>query len=167
VVVNWLANYASEIAGVSVSGSRIIMSLYGAGAILCVPLTYKLEDHVKNDSNIVLIYSLVSVAAVMLLLLFKTPLMCGIFAMLIGIACEGGVMQLVLTIMTQFFPQSKGKCTGFYYSSSGLATFSIPIITGKIMIYGLQMIMVFDLIVALIALVLAIIIYERYRRIFG
>ncbi len=165
IVVNWLAEYSSEIAGVTIANSRMIMSLYGLGAILCVPLTYKLEDYFKDDSSISLFYTAASVIGVILLLTFSTPLMCATFAMIIGIACEGGVMQLVLTIMTRFFPQSKGRCTGLYYSLSGLATFSVPIITGQLIKYGLQSIMILDLIAAIIALILAIIIYKRYKTI--
>jgi MFS family permease len=167
IVVNWLASYAAEISGVTVASSRVIMSLYGFGALLCVPITYKLEDYLKNDANISLLYTAISAIAVVLLLLFPSSIMSAIFALLIGIATEGGVMQLVLTIMTRFFPKSKGKSTGIYYTMSGLATFCIPIITGWLLGYGLRVIMILDLIVALIALILAIIIYKRYKVVIG
>ncbi|WP_303864090.1 MFS transporter [Alkalibaculum bacchi] len=163
IVVTWLAPYAADISGVSIASSRIIMSLYGAGAILCVPLTYKLQNRFRNDSSIALMYSVVSVMAVILLLLFPTPVMCALFAMLIGIACEGGVMQLVLTIMTQFFPECKGRCTGLYYALTGVATFSIPLMTGQLIQYGLNMIMLFDLFVAIIFMILSLMIYQRYK----
>jgi MFS family permease len=163
VVINWLATYAVEMAGVTVASSKVTMSLYGLGAILCVPLTYKLEKYMKSYSSITLLYGIISVLAIVLLILFPTPLMCATFAMLIGIATEGGVMQLVLVIMTRFFPQTKGKCTGMYYTLAGLATFSIPIITGGLMGYGLKVIMLLDLIFAIISLILAIIIYKRCK----
>lgn len=162
IVITWMADFSVEIANVSLASSSLIVSLYGAGAILCVPLTYKLNSFGKNDSWIQLFYTLVSFVAVIFLLLFPSPIMCAIFAMLIGISTEGGVMQLVLSLMTYLFPEKKGYCTGLYYSFSGAATFIIPIFSGYLARNGVVTVMWADLAFAFIALVLSIMIHRRY-----
>lgn len=162
IVITWMADYSVQIAGVSAPTSNLIVSLYGAGAILCVPVTYMLNNRGKNDSSIQLLYTTTSFIAVILLLLFPSPIMCAIFAMLIGIATEGGVMQLVLSLMLKLFPERKGFCTGIYYSLSGLATFVIPIVSGRFAVNGIENVMYADLAFAFAALMSSIVIHRRY-----
>ncbi|MCG0767428.1 MFS transporter [Lactiplantibacillus plantarum] len=75
-------------------------------------------------------------------------------------------MQLGLTVMSTFFPQGKGTITGAFYTAGSIASFTIPLVTGM-MSTNLANIFLFDVIIALIGFVLAVLITVRYYHLFG
>ncbi|EFQ3852455.1 MFS transporter [Escherichia coli] len=84
----------------------------------------------------------------------------------IGFSAAGGILQLGVSVMSEFFPKSKAKVTSIYMMMGGLANFVIPLITGYLSNIGLQYIIVLDFTFALLALITAIIVFIRYYRVF-
>ncbi|EGM9457854.1 MFS transporter [Escherichia coli] len=87
-------------------------------------------------------------------------------AFVIGFSAAGGILQLGVSVMSEFFPKSKAKVTSIYMMMGGLANFVIPLITGYLSNIGLQYIIVLDFTFALLALITAIIVFIRYYRVF-
>lgn len=98
--------------------------------------------------------------------LYPSPLVCNAGAFVIGFSAAGGILQLGVSVMSEFFPKSKAKVTSIYMMMGGLANFVIPLITGYLSNIGLQYIIVLDFTFALLALITAIIVFIRYYRVF-
>ena len=64
-------------------------------------------------------------------------------------SAAGGILQLGVSVMSEFFPKSKAKVTSIYMMMGGLANFVIPLITGYLSNIGLQYIIVLDFTFAL------------------
>ncbi len=92
--------------------------------------------------------------------------MCNAGAFVIGFSAAGGILQLGVSVISEFFPKSKAKVTSIYMMMGGLANFVIPLITGYLSNIGLQYIIVLDFTFALLALITAIIVFIRYYRVF-
>lgn len=97
--------------------------------------------------------------------LYPSPLVCNAGAFVIGFSAAGGILQLGVSVMSEFFPKAKPK-SPVYMMMGGLANFVIPLITGYLSNIGLQYIIALDFTFALLALITAIIVFIRYYRVF-
>ena len=102
------------------------------------------------------------------LYLNPTPTMCIVGGFVLGFTAAGGVLQLALTTMAEFFPSGKGKVLGIFFTSSSVATTVIPFLIGWISTnFGLRYIMLSDAIIAGLGTLLAVVVLMRYRMIFN
>ncbi len=79
---------------------------------------------------------------------------------------NAGILQLGVSVMSEFFPKSKAKVTSIYMMMGGVANFIIPLITGYLSTIGLQYIILLDFAFALLTFITAIIVFIRYYRVF-
>ncbi len=73
-------------------------------------------------------------------------------------------MQIGLTLMGDLFPTAKGRITGIYYTASGLASFSIPVVTALISKTSVVNIMWFDVAIAVVGILCSLIVLLFYRK---
>src|SRR5699024_11561451 len=79
-----------------------------------------------------------------------------------------GVVQLGRTLVGDVFPGKKGVSTAFVTLSSSIAFFVIPYVTGLIDRHiGVSFIFLFEILIALVALGLAMFISDRYKKVFN
>ncbi|AVK61445.1 MFS transporter [Lactobacillus sp. CBA3605] len=166
LVSQWLSQYGTHVAGMGDTGSRALISYYSIGSIVCVLVTAALAKRAVKEIQFLGIYTLMSFLSLLLMYLFPTAMMCSIMSFVIGFSAAGGVMQLGLTVMSTFFPQGKGTITGAFYTAGSIASFTIPLVTGM-MADSLANIFLFDVIIALIGFILAVLITIRYYHLFG
>lgn len=84
---------------------------------------------------------------------------------LIGCFAGGGVLQLAAAVIVEFFPQNKGTVTGMVFTASGLAMFAGPNITGWLSGMSVSYVMVYDIVVTLIGVCMAILVNIRYNQV--
>lgn len=166
LVSQWLSQYGTKVAGMGDASSRALISYYSVGSIVCVLVTAALAKRAVKEIQFLGVYTLISFLSLLLMYLFPTALVCSIMAFVVGFSAAGGVMQLGLTVMSTFFPQGKGTITGAFYTAGSIASFTIPLVTGT-MASDLANIFLFDVIIALIGFVLAVLITIRYYQLFG
>lgn len=166
LVSQWLSQYGTKVAGMGDASSRALISYYSIGSIVCVLVTAALAKRAVKEIQFLGVYTLISFVSLLLMYLFPTALMCSIMSFVVGFSAAGGVMQLGLTVMSTFFPSGKGTITGAFYTAGSIASFTIPLFTGM-MSDNLAGIFLFDVIIALIGFVLAVLITVRYYRLFG
>ncbi|MEF3354545.1 MFS transporter [Paenibacillus sp. GYB006] len=161
----WLPTYGEQVAGMSNTSSLQLISYYSIGSLISVFVTSFLVKSLVKPVTFVFIYPLISFIALMVLWAYPSAAVCVIAGFVIGFSAAGGVLQLALTTMSELFPTSKGKITGIVYTASSLATFSIPVITGILSKTSISSIILFDAVVTLIGVVLAIVVNIRYRKV--
>ena len=166
LVSQWLSQYGTKVAGMGDASSRALISYYSVGSIVCVLVTAALAKRAVKEIQFLGVYTLISFLSLLLMYMFPTAIMCSIMSFVVGFSAAGGVMQLGLTIMSTFFPSGKGTITGAFYTAGSIASFTIPLVTGM-MSTNLAKIFLFDVIIALIGFVLAVIITIRYYHLFG
>lgn len=166
LVSQWLTKYGYEIAGMGDAASRALISYYSIGSLVCVFFTSALVKKKYKPVQFLVIYTFISFVALLVLWLFPTPLVCIIAAFVIGFSAAGGVLQLGLTVMAEMFPAGKGKVTGIFYTAGSIASFTIPLITGQLSKTNIANIILFDVGIAFIGFLLALVIYVRYNKVF-
>ncbi|PZT56592.1 MFS transporter [Paenibacillus silvae] len=161
----WLPTYGQKVANMQDTSSLQLISYYSVGSLLSVFITSYLVKSLVRPVTFVFLYPLISFITLVVLWKFPTPAVCIASAFIIGFSAAGGVLQLALTTMSELFPTSKGKITGIVYTSSSLATFSIPVITGILSKTSISDIILFDAGVTLLGVALAVIVNVRYRKV--
>ncbi|MFE8099993.1 MFS transporter [Brenneria goodwinii] len=166
VIVVWMPKYAMAFAGMAEAEALKTISYYSLGSLLCVFIfAFLLKSMVRPVWANVFNTGL-SVIAAAIIYLYPSPLVCIVGSFIIGFSAAGGILQLGVSVMSEFFPKSKAKVTSIYMMMGGLANFIIPLITGYLSNVGLQYIILLDAAFAAIAFVTAIIVFVRYYKVF-
>lgn len=166
LVSQWVSEYGSQVAHMGSTAAHSLVSYYSLGSIICVLVTAVLSAKAVKEVQFLSVYTLISFVALLLMYLFPTGVICSIMSFVVGFSAAGGVMQLGLTVMADFFPKGKGTVTGIFYTAGSIASFTVPIFTGM-MASNLSNVILFDVIVALLGFVVTTLITIRYYKLFG
>ena len=166
IIQTWLATYAQEVIGLPETQAINLLSIYSFGGFITVIILATLLDKLFKPITALIIYPVIAIAALVSLLFVES------YTILIGIAfilgmATSGLFQLAVTLMAQFFPEKKGTSTAFVTLSSSIAFIALPYLTGLINRHmGVSYVFMFEIIIAVIAVVLAAFISYRYRKVF-
>ncbi|WP_321388536.1 MFS transporter [uncultured Enterococcus sp.] len=163
LISQFIGTYGEKAAGMAAADAGVLVSYYSMGSLACVAFTAIVAAKIR-PVYLVLVYTLVSFATILVMWMFPTPMVCTIGAALVGFFAAGGVMQLGLTVMGEMFPTGKGTITGIFYTFGSIASFVIPVAAAQIAKSSVRNIMLFDTIIAGIGFVLAVVIFIRYRQ---
>lgn len=164
LISQWLTEYGSHVVHLSMIHARMLVSIYSVGSIIGVVVTALLVEKWIQPVWFMLIDTVVSLGALILMASWPVLLVMQVGAFLIGCFAAGGVMQIGLTIMGNIFPQAKGRITGIYYTASALASFTIPVITAFISRTSIHDLMWFDALLAAMGVFFSLIVIYIYRR---
>lgn len=166
IVQLWLPTFGQQFIGMTESESLRLLVYYNMGSLVSVfVLVIVLRKWVK-PVHIILIYPCISLLAFGALLLFKSGAAAIICASVIGFSISG-VLQLTLTVMSEFFSQRKGQITGFVYTATSLSYTIIPVFTGFLLKHSqISSVFVLAIIVNVLGIVLAGFVNFRYSLVF-
>lgn len=165
MVSQMLTQYGQEVGHMAQAAAHQLVSWYSLGSICCVLLTAVLGKKL-SEIQFVPVYTLGAFVSIFMMWMFpQNAGLMGILAFLVGFFAAGGVMQLALTVMAEFFPAGKGTVTGFFYTAGSIASFTIPLVINWI--GDMRGVMFFDVIVALIGFIDTSLIAIRYKHLFG
>lgn len=150
LISQWLTKYGEVVSHLGMVHARFLVSLYSIGSIIGVLLMAIIVDRVVSSLWVMIGDTVVSLVALVLMASIPQELVMNTCSFIIGVSAAGGVMQIGLTVMSVMFPAAKGTVTGIYYTASGLASFSIPLVTGIISKRSIHSIMWFDVLIAIV-----------------
>lgn len=163
LISQFISTYGQNVAGMSEAASKLLLSSYSTGSLLCVAFTAIVGLKLRSV-NLMLVYTFMSLVSIASMWLFPSPLVIQIGAAAVGFFAAGGVMQLGLTVMGEMFPAGKGTITGIFYTFGSIASFVVPIWAASIEASNVRNIMLLDTVFAAIGFVIAIIVYIRYHQ---
>lgn len=163
LISQWLTKYGAAVAQMSDMAARSLMSYYSVGSLACVFFTAFITKKGVRPITLLVVYTLISTLAIGGLYYYPSAALAPILSAVVGFSAAGGVMQLGLVMMTEMFPKGKGTMTGIFYTTGSIASFTIPVITGRMADSGINSIMGLDAGIALAVFIVACIIYVRYN----
>ena len=165
LVSQMLTQYGQKIGNLPQVAAHSLVSWYSLGSIICVLTTAALGKKF-SEIQFVPVYTLGAFISLGLMWIYPTNAnLMIILSLLVGFFVAGGVMQLALTVMAEFFPAGKGTVTGFFYTAGSIASFTIPLAINWI--GNMRNVMLFDVIIALIGFIDTSLIAMRYKKMFG
>lgn len=166
-IINWITIYAREVAKLSETTAQSLMSFYSTGAVIAVAVTALLVQKFVRPVRMLVIYPALAAAAMTVLMICPTEIVCRTMAFAIGCFAGGGVLQLAAAAIVEFFPEKKGTVTGMVFTASGVAMFLGPIITGFVSKTSVRYVLVYDIAVTLLGILLAVVVNIRYNQVFS
>lgn len=162
----WLPTFGQEAIGMTQADSLKLLSYYSVGSLLSVGTLVIVLHRFVKPVTVIIVYPVISLVGIVSLILFKTPLITTVCSFVIGFSISG-ILQLALTVMSEFFGEKKGQITGFIYTATSVAYTVIPLITGVIVKNG-SVVNVFlvAIIVNVIGIGLASLVLYRYAKVF-
>lgn len=168
-----LTRYGLTVVGMSDIASAALTSLYTGGSLAAVIIWGVFMSRFRwRPLKVLLIDTVGSVLAYILVCVMPTPFAVQIAAVGIGFFAAGGALQCGIALMQEFSPGNKGRNVGIYYTFMGAASYVIPIIQsvltsqsteGQAIVYSLLINITLNALGAAFMIMLAL----NYRKWFG
>jgi len=159
-------NFGSSVLKLGANTAKSLISWYASASLISVFITSSLVTKVK-PIKLIFVYTLVSFLALLQMVMIPSADGARLTAIVIGFFAAGGIWQLGLTLLSQYFPAQKGKVTGYYSFATALTFFVGPLVSSFIINEtAVSVLHVFqiDTAVTLISLVIVIVLMVRNRR---
>ncbi|AIS60635.1 MFS transporter [Listeria ivanovii] len=144
-----------------------IQSFYSLGTMCAILITAVLVKKFILPVRILIIYPAIATLMLLIIYIVQTPTICLIGGFVIGYAAAGGVLQLAVSTANEFFPTNKGKITSIVMISSSLANYIVLNIASYITkaggIEGPKYVLLFNVVITIIGILLAIFVNIRYK----
>lgn len=166
VYTQYIPNFGTSVLGLSDVAAKSLMSWYAIFSLISVFVTTVLVTKIK-PIYLVILYPLISLVFLILMIIFPSAMMARITSAVVGFFAAGGVWQLGLAVLTQYFPQKKGKVTGYYSFAAALTYFVGPFISSFIIsTTAASVLQVFwiDALVTLVGVAIAVFVQLRNKR---
>ncbi|URZ15230.1 Inner membrane transport protein YdiM [Clostridium felsineum DSM 794] len=165
IFLNVNKNFGIDAVGMTASAAGKIQANYALGSICAVILTALLVKKLVKPVRFLFIYPLISFVMLMAMFITKSQTIALIGGFVIGFSAAGGVLQLVVSTMSDLFPVSKGKITSMVMMSSSIATFAVTAIAGFVTkSVGIQYTLVVAAAITAVGVLLSIVVNVRYNQ---
>lgn len=163
----WLPELGEQFIGLSEHDSVQLLSYFSVGALVSVILLAVVLNRFIKPITVLIVYPIIAFIAMLLLFFVESYPVVLVSTFLLGLFTSG-LFQLALSIMTDFFRKNKGTTTAYVNIASSAAFILVPIITGSLVGYiGISMTLVFDMVIAVLGILLALYIASRRKKIFS
>lgn len=150
--IQWITLFANNALHYNLWISHLLLSSYSLGSIAgSISMFFILKKQVKRI-RLMLLINLVAGVMITGIFLIHNPIISIICSFIFGFTAASGVMQMGLEELLLNFNQRKGLMTGIFFMSGSVASFTVPIITGKLTSISLNSVMIFTLIINLISI---------------
>lgn len=156
--LNCAQNFTKEVVGWA--DPSIMQTYYSVGTMLALIVTAILTRKIK-DVRFILVYPVICLAALVLVLVTKTQVMCAVGAFAIGWAGAGGLLQIATAVCNMLFPKIKGTVTALVMIASSLCNYTILTAASYMTPSG---VMTMNIILTLIGVLLGIFVNLRYTK---
>ena len=163
VFLNINKDYGMTFLNMTEAAAGKIGSNYALGSIFAVLLNVVLVKWIKPVRMIV-VYPALSLATLLWMYCVPSPIVAQIGGFLIGATCAGGVLQFLVSVMSDLFPASKAKAVSMIMIAGALCAFSITAIAGTVTSkFGVQYTLLVSAVLAVVSIIASIVVNIRYN----
>ena len=163
VFLNINKDYGMTFLNMTEAAAGKIGSNYALGSIFAVLLNVVLVKWIKPVRMIV-VYPALSLATLLWMYFVPSPIVAQIGGFLIGATCAGGVLQFLVSVMSDLFPASKAKAVSMIMIACALCAFSITAIAGTVTSkFGVQYTLLVSAVLAVVSIIASIVVNIRYN----
>ena len=163
VFLNINKDYGMTFLNMTEAAAGKIGSNYALGSIFAVLLNVVLVKWIKPVRMIV-VYPALSLATLLWMYFVPSPIVAQIGGFLIGATCAGGVLQFLVSVMSDLFPASKAKAVSMIMIAGALCAFSITAIAGTVTSkFGVEYTLLVSAVLAIVSIIASIIVNIRYN----
>ena len=166
IFILWIPSFSEQILAIKNEDSLLFVSIYSVASFVSVFLTSFIVKRKVNIAHLILICLLFTAAALIYMLVSSSLLSIMIASIAVGVFSAGGIWQLGLALLLEFFPYSKGLVTSFYSLTTAVSVMLTPYLTGVMAERSLYWVFIYNFFLALLGFAAMLVVNYRYNRIF-
>ncbi|MFD1417647.1 MFS transporter [Companilactobacillus keshanensis] len=124
----YIPHFGTTVLNLSEAASKELVSWYALSSLISVFIT-SVVIRKAQPYHVMMLYSAIAGLFLVLMITFPSYLLVRITSIVIGFFAAGGIWQVGLTIISQYFPDKKGKVTGYYSFAAALTYFVGPFVS--------------------------------------
>ncbi|EFR44831.1 MFS transporter [Streptococcus pseudoporcinus] len=166
IFIIWIPSFAESVVGIAKTDSLMFVSLYSIFSFVSVFVTSVIIKHGVHVIPFMIFCTSISALAIIGMLVMPNIYSLVFATFCIGFFAAGGIWQLGLATLLDFFPQRRGLVTSYYSLATSVSVMGSPYITG--ILAEKRIALVFYLVAALAVLgsIVLLIVAYRYKKVF-
>ncbi|MDK8642039.1 MFS transporter [Niallia taxi] len=163
----WLPQLGKQFIGLDSSQAVQLLSYFSIGALVSVLLLAVVLDKFISPIMVAIVYPIGAFISMLGLFMVNSYGIVLVCTFLMGLFTSG-ILQLALSIMMKLFPKNKATASSYVNIASSASFILVPIITSSLVgSAGISMTLVFDMVIAVISVLLAVYVLSRFKKIFA
>lgn len=150
----WITLFGHNTQGFSNLQSHFLLSLYSIGSILGVILLFALLRKNVSETKIMIAMNIIATLSILAIIWSHNILVAEIGSFMFGFSAASGVMQTGLTAFMRLYPNRRGLVTGVFYFFGAIASFTVPIITGRLSEQSIGLAFGADIVIGIVAVII-------------
>lgn len=130
IFILWIPQFAEKYAQLSAEDSLIFVSVYSLASFISVFATFSLVKKGIDIPKFILMCLVITIVGVMGMIIIPSMVAITIASVIVGVFAAGGIWQLGLSIILEYFPKRKGIITSHYSLSTAISVMITPYFTG-------------------------------------
>jgi len=166
IFIIWIPTFADQVVGIAKSDSLMFVSLYSIFSFISVFVTSTVVKRGVNIIVLMIFCTTMSASAIIMMLLFPSIQTLILATFCIGFFAAGGIWQLGLAILLDFFPQRRGLVTSYYSLATSVSVMGAPYITGILAERNINYVFYVVAALAILGTIVLTIVSYRYKKVF-
>ncbi|KXT79559.1 MFS transporter [Streptococcus panodentis] len=167
VFILWIPSFSEQVLSIKNEDSLLFVSIYSIASFVSVFLTSFIVKRKANIAKLILICLLATALSLGGMLLFPSLQSIVLASLTVGVFAAGGIWQLGLALLLEFFPQSKGMVTSFYSLTTAISVMVTPYLTGLMAERSIYQVFAYDFFLALVGFLAILLVKYRYEKVFS
>lgn len=166
IFVFWIPTFAERVLSINKADSLLFVSIYSICSFVSVFATSVIVKKKVNISTLILVCLGLTSLSILYMIWLPSLFSIILASSFVGLFAAGGIWQLGLALLLEFFPMNKGIVTSFYSLSTALSVMSTPYITGLMVEQSVYLAFIYNFILAVIGFLAMFIVKRRYQQLF-
>lgn len=166
IYITWIPSFAQTAINMKEADSLVLVSAYSIFSFISVFLTSFIVNRGINVPVFMMICTSLTGLSLLLMILVPSSFTILLSTFVVGVFAAGGIWQLGLAVLLEFFPFRRGVITSYYSLATSIAVMGIPYLTGLLAEINLNYIFILIISLAFLGTACLYLVYKRYQKIF-
>ena len=167
IFITWIPSFAQDVLQMNEADSLVLVSYYSIFSFISVFVTSFIVKQGIHIPKFIIFCTSITGLALTVMLLYPSFLTVMLANFCIGFFAAGGIWQLGLIILLEFFPFKRGVITSFYSLATSVSVMGIPYLTGILAEQNMYYVFVLNAGLAFLGAICLVPVYKRYQIIFN
>lgn len=164
IFLNVNKTYGTTVLGMTEAAAGKIQSNYALGSICAVLLITFLVRKLIKPVRFILICPIIACATLVGMFFIQSESFAQMGGFIVGATAAGGVLQLIVSTMSDLFPSSKAKAVSMIMIAGALSAFTTTVIAGGVTkSLGVQYTLLVAAGISFVGIILAVLVNIRYN----
>lgn len=163
VFILWIPSFAELAIQIKSHDSLVFVSIYSMCSFISVFLTSALVKKGINIPLFIIVCIAITGLSLLYMILFPSLFSIIVASGCVGLFSAGGIWQLGLSILLEFFPHRKGIVTSCYSLATALSVMGTPYFTGLLAEKSMDLVFIYVIILSVVGCFTMMIVNKRYK----